>query len=493
MKNFRIPQFILASFVLLWTACDKSDKLNPIPSTLISNISAFQTEDRILNQVNGLYASFKGSGFWGSHYIYYSEARAGNFVATHLNPTRGGLSYMMTVDPGTTDVSTVWRQGYQIINGCNVFIEGMEAEGKAVVGDQLGGQYIAEAKFLRGLVYYYLLQMYAEPYQKDNGASPGLPLRLVGNRGLGDYNLKRSTVAEVYAQILTDFNDAQAGLPLQHGTALANTTRAHRNTVLAAKSNVYLAMGKYDDVISVSTDLVPQQAPYVASSGVAHAMSANPVAVFRPPYTTTESILSMPFSSSDVPGTSLGNAYLPDGTNAVGLGTSGGGDFYLLENGVIASADWKETDKRRQLIFVTASGPNTGRAWSAKYVQGSPYTDYVPVIRYAQVLLNLAEALAQKNGVDNRALALLNAVRQRSDETTTLTASTKEQLIELILHERNIEFLGEGIRNLDLVQRLQPIPAKAPVGATPIPSVQPGTPNYIWPIPTSESLYNADL
>src|SRR5690606_27253955 len=146
--------------------CDKSDKLNPVPSTLISNISAFQTADRILNQVNGLYASFKGSGFWGSHYIYYSEARAGNFVATHLNPTRGGLSYMMTVDPGTTDVFTVWRQGYQIINGCHVFIEGMEAEGKAIVGDQLGNQYIAEAKVLRGLVYYYLLQLYAEPYQK---------------------------------------------------------------------------------------------------------------------------------------------------------------------------------------------------------------------------------------------------------------------------------------------------------------------------------------
>lgn len=493
MKKFRIPQFILAGVMLIWTACDKSDKLNPVPSTLISNISAFQTEDRILNQVNGLYASFKGSGFWGSHYIYYSEARAGNFVATHLNPTRGGLSYMMTVDPGTTDVSTVWRQGYQIINGCNVFIEGMEAEGKAIVGDQLGNQYIAEAKFLRGLVYYYLLQLYAEPYQKDNGASPGLPLRLVGNRGLGDYTLKRSSVADVYAQILNDFNDAQAGLPMQYGTALANTTRAHRNTVLAAKSNVYLAMGKYDDVISVSTDLVPQQAPFVAPSGVTHALNANPVAVFRPPYTSTESIFSMPFSASDVPGTSLGNAYLPDATNAVGLGTSGGGDFYLLENGIISATDWKSTDRRRELVFVTSTGPNTGRAWSAKYVQGSPYTDYVPVIRYAQVLLNLAEALAQKNGVDDRALALLNAVRQRSDETTTLTASSKEQLIELILHERNIEFLGEGIRNLDLVQRLRPIPAKAPVGATPIPSVQPGTPNYIWPIPTSESLYNPDL
>lgn len=115
------------------------------------------------------------------------------------------------------------------------------------------------------------------------------------------------------------------------------------------------------------------------------------------------------------------------------------------------------------------------------------------VIRYAQVLLNLAEALAQKNGLDSRALDLLNAVRKRSDSSTTLIASTKDELLNLIWQERNIEFLGEGVQNIDLVRTLRPIPAKIPTGGTPIPSVNMGESNYIWPLPNSETLYNNDL
>lgn len=493
MKKYNIKYKLLLMLTFLIISCDKSEKLNPIPSTLISNRSAFETVERIESQVNGLYASFKAGGFWGTHYIYYSEARAGNFVATHLNPTRGGLSYMMTVDPGTSDVSTVFRQGYQIINACNVFIERMEAEGMEVAGETQGKQYIAEAKFLRGLTYYYLLQLYAEPYLKNAGQSPGLPLRLTGNRGLGNYDLKRSTVAEVYTQILKDLNEAQADLPMQRSNALLNTTRAHRNTVIAAKTNVYLAMGNYDKVIEEANLLVPLNAPYIASSGVPNQLAADVVSVFRPPFTSNESIFSMPFSDTDVPSTSLGNAYLPDATNASGLGRAGGGDFYLLETGVIADPNWKSTDKRRQLIFVTPSGSNAGRSWSIKYFNGSPYSDFVSVIRYAQVLLNLAEALAQKNGVDSRALDLLNAVRKRSDSSTTLIASTKDELLNLIWQERNIEFLGEGVQNIDLVRTLRPIPAKIPTGGTPIPSVNMGESNYIWPLPNSETLYNNDL
>lgn len=493
MKKYSHKFMMLIVGSLLVVSCDKSEKLNPIPTTLISNRSAFTTVERIENQVNGLYASFKAGGFWGSGYLYYGEARSGNFVATHLNPTRGALSYMMTVDPGTSDVSTIFRQGYQIINACNVFLEGMEAEGKQVTGDNVGAQYMAEAKFLRGLTYYYLLQYYAEPFLKNQGASPGLPLRLTGNRGLGNYDLKRSTVAEVYKQILDDLNDAEANLPNQYSNALLNTTRAHKNTVIAAKTNVYLAMGNYDKVIEEANNLVPLTAPFIAPTGVRNQLDANVVSVFRPPFTSNESMFSMPFGDTDAPGTSLGNAYLPDATNASGLGRVGGGDFYLLENGVIADPNWKSTDKRRELVFVTPNGSNAGRSWSIKYFNGSPYADFVSVIRYAQVMLNLSEALAQKNGVDSRALELLNAVRKRSDASTTLTASTKEELVSLIWQERNIEFLGEGVQNIDLVRTLRPIPAKVPTGGTPIPSVNIGESNYIWPFPNSETLYNKDL
>lgn len=52
------------------------------------------------------------------------------------------------------------------------------------------------------------------------------------------------------------------------------------------------------------------------------------------------------------------------------------------------------------------------------------------------------------------------ARRQRSDATATITAATQQQLIDAILLERLIEFLGEGLRNNDLMRLLQTIPAK---------------------------------
>jgi hypothetical protein len=492
MKLRNINIAILGIMVIL-ISCNKETKLNPIPTTLISDINAFDTPERIANQVNGLYATFKGTGFWGTGYIYYSEARAGDFVATNLNPTRGALSYMMTVDPGTSDVSSVWAQGYQIINGCNVFLEGMGAKGGEVVGADLNKNYVAEARLLRGLTYYYLLQLYADPYTKNQGTSPGLPLRLTANKGLSDYNLARSTVAEVYTQVISDLDFAEANLPEKYSSAALNTTRAHKNTAIAAKTKVYLSMADYGKVITEANKMVPVAAPFVAQAGVANELQPDVTTVFKAPYTSAESVFSMPFTSNDAPGTSLGNAYLPDGANATGLGKTGTGDYYLFESGVVAAPDWSPSDKRRALIFTTASGVNKGRLWSTKYSTGSPFTDYIPVIRYAEVLLNLAEALANVNGVDPRALALVNAVRQRSDATTVITATDKNELVNKIVHERHIEFLGEGIRNSDLMRLRLPVPAKTPIGSSPIPQINPENPNYLWPIPNDESLYNTAL
>ncbi len=491
IKNKNI--LVLGLLLTMLASCNKDASLNPSPTTLISDISAFTTADRISNQVNGLYATFKGDGFWGSLYIYYSEARAGNFIATNLNPTRGGMSYQMTVDPGLTDVSSVWEQGYQIINGANVFIAGMDAKGTEIVGAETGKNYIAEARLLRAMSYYYLLQLYATPYTKDQGASKGLPMRLTPNKGLADYQLARSSVADVYKQILEDLDFAETNLPLQYPAAATNSTRAHKNTAISFKTKVYLSMGKYDKVIAEANKIVPATAPFIAPSGVKNALLSDVTAVFKAPFTSVESILSMPFSNTDRPGTSLGNAYLPDGANASGLGKSGGGDFYLFEGGIVNDASWKSTDKRRLLIFKTPTGSNSGRLWSTKYLTGSPFIDYVPVIRYAEVLLSLAEALANENGLDARALALLNAVRQRSDNSTILTATSKQDLINQIVRERNIEFLGEGIRNNDLMRLKLPVPAKTPQGGSPISQVNPDNPNYLWPIPNSETLYNKDI
>jgi len=138
-------------------------------------------------------------------------------------------------------------------------------------------------------------------------------------------------------------------------------------------------------------------------------------------------------------------------------------------------------------------------------------------IRYAEVLLTLAEAEARNAaGVSTRGVDLLNVVRNRSlanPATQAYTAggfATKNALIAAILLERRIEFLAEGRRWSDIHRNaVDPdfnvggIPAKAVNGAAGLAIYNCGagyTPGqaaiayndyrFIWPIPSTEVVQN---
>ncbi|MBS1631273.1 MAG: RagB/SusD family nutrient uptake outer membrane protein, partial [Bacteroidetes bacterium] len=346
-------------------------------------------------------------------------------------------------------------------------------------------------KLVRAISYFTLLQYYAKPFADGNGSKPGLPLRLTGIKGSGSSDLVRSSTADVYAQILKDLNDAEAGLPLDYPSgstqAYNRITRAHRNTAIALKTRVYLNMGNYPALITEANKIVSSSAPFTAASGVPNTMQSDITKVFSL-YNTTESILSMPMTTTagDYPGTQNPLAYYfsPPGS----LGGVGNGEFSLNANGIISDPGWTVTDKRRLFIKQSGSG-NSLKNWLIKFNAPSPYTDYVPVIRYSEVLLNLAEARVRStNTIDAQAVALLNAVRNRSDASTTYTVGsfgTATDLINAILTERTIEFLGEGLRNADLVRLLQVIPAKGIA-----PSKSPSDAGYVWPISSSELALN---
>jgi hypothetical protein len=192
-------------------------------------------------------------------------------------------------------------------------------------------------------------------------------------------------------------------------------------------------------------------------------------------------MLSMPFTGLDLPGTqnSLNSYYNP--------GPNGNGDFALntTGNGIVANTSWGASDARR--AFNIASGGQTYlRKWP-KNAGSDP--DWVPVIRYSEVMLNVAEAEArQATGVSTRGLALLNAVRQRSDPSVTLAPASKQELIDAVLLERRIEFLGEGLRTSDVTRTGASFAAKGSVAA-----YGPSSNLYIWPISNSELVTNKEM
>jgi hypothetical protein len=490
MKMKKTYLIILGLGLIFSSSCQK-ELLYPESETQVSdqNGQPFSTEARIKSQALALYARLRNGQFLGGRFQVYNDVKAENWINFSNNQITASNTWSQNVNTTSDEVQNLWEQAYRAINDANLFMEGMQTTGTAVVGEVAGGQYIAEAKFVRALSYYCLLQMYARPYADGNGAKPGVPLRLTGSSSFQDFSIARSTVAEVYTQILKDLNEAETAAPATYGVQATNVIRAHRNTIIALKTRVYLSMTKYNEVITEANKIVSPSAPFTsaggsATGGVTFELQPNIVSVFRTPYVTTESIFSMPFNST---------TEIPGGQNAMtyyfyqNAGTPGLAEFYLNPAGVISDPKWKGTDARRTgLLFV-----NGARTYVSKFNSPTPFPDYVPVMRYAEVLLNLAEARARVSALDPQAIALLNAVRGRSDASTVFTAASLGSgpaLVSAIFQERNIEFLGEGLRNIDLMRTLQDIPAKGVVPAIPTTD-----PRYIWPISGNELLYNSAM
>ena len=478
-RNIYITALCVA---LTFSSSCKREYLDPALKTSVAEENAFDTPFRIESQANSLYASLKNGSFYGGRYVVYGSIRGEDFINETGNLVTASDVWSMNLANSSTAVKGLWLQGYLTINRCNVFLDGMAAKGISIVGDVAGQKYIAEARLIRALSYYSLLQLYARPYADGNGSKPGLPLRLTGITGPGSSDLPRSTVDQVYTQILADLNFAETNLPATNGTAILNTTRAHKNTAIALKTRVYLSMGKYAEVITEANKIVPAVAPFRASANVANDLVADIASVFKTPYTTAESVFSLPMTSSasplDYPGTQNSLATYFYFTGSV-PGTT---EFSLNPTGIIANPGWTATDKRRALIFTSAAK----KQFVAKFTTASPYTDYVPVIRWAEVLLNLAEARVRStNTIDPQALLLINAVRQRSDAATVIAPASVAAFTDALLTERRIEFLGEGLRGPDLTRLLLTIPAKGSA-----PQKAPTETGYIWPISSDELSLN---
>ena len=161
--------------------------------------------------------------------------------------------------------------------------------------------------------------------------------------------------------------------------------------------------------------------------------------------------------------------------------------FTSLANVGIAvdTPSFRVADARRKFISKTGSLTYL----NGKFAVGPINIDYMPIIRYSEVLLNLAEAITRNSTtIDARAVALLNAVRQRSDAGVTFAVAdfpTSDALRNTIWKERRIEFLGEGFRAFDITRNLLPFPAK-----TGAPAVAVTASNYVYPIPSSERAIN---
>jgi hypothetical protein len=368
-------------------------------------------------------------------------------------------------------------------------------------------QYVAESRFLRALAHHELLIHFARPYADGNGSKQGIIYRQTGINSDAEVQeakaAKRTTVADNYTKLLADLDYAEQTLP---ATSSQRPFRATKGAAIALKTRVKLHMQDWAGVITEGNKLVSAAAPFTSPIG-GFALTANPGDPFVLPGTSVESIFSIRNASTDNSGV---NGALP---NMYGSATGGGRGLVRVSPIAFNLPEWPCDDKRRALLTTYTAAGKTNYL-TTKYKDPVTSTDPSPQIRYAEVILNLAEAEArQASGVSTRALALLNAIRGRA--TTPYAAfATKNDLIKAILMERRIEFLAEGRRWAD-IHRLAVdatfgtggIPAKIGTGSattamyscgagnttytTAVAAIPYADRRFIWPIPLTESQVNS--
>lgn len=463
MRKYKLLTSISIIAVLSFIVSCKKSELFVDPNNAISDVDAYSSASRIDKAAVGMYDALQNANFFGGRILVYVDQRG---LDANQSSFFGEMGKYTTLTANDGTVAGAWQGAYRTIYQANLFYQSF-LPNTALVSSAKANQYIGESKYIRALCYFYLVNLWAQPYgyTADN-SHLGVPLVLSAATDpfAASNNLPRATVKQVYDQMEADLLDAESKLPASYSDAFNQVARATQGSARALLARLYLYKGDYAKAITYS-DLVINSGKYTLQSA--------PATPFQN-YTSTESISSVAMSGGDNPNTnnSIGQHYgINPGRGDVNI-TS---DYLALMN--IA------TDKR----YTTLTKLYGGGTWCTKYPGLT--IDYVPIIRYAEILLIKAEALARTaTGVSSTALALVQQVRDRSTGGT-LTITTQQQLIDAILKEKRIELAFEGQNYLDMQRTKQDLPAHGFV-ATVIPY---GNALRVFPIPTYDIQKNPNL
>lgn len=512
MKKFNttIKAVIFSAIAATFSySCSEENVIDLEPYNQLSENSAFATPSAVNLSLNGMYQAaqlgwYDGAprGYpFGAAYFQQNDMRGEDMVNT---AAFYAYTYTSTWDAsGTANNIHYWLDSYRLINRANLVIEGVtRAVANNVITKDIGDDYIGQALFFRAMTHLELLKHFSRPYNHTADASHmGVVYRTKGSSSPAtieeNSKLGRTSVAENYKQLIDDLNQAETLIKSksQRGSVKEGIVYATKEAVIAIKTRVYLNMRRWNDVVTEANKL----------NGI-YTLTASPNGPFAGNYANTESIFSLENSATNNPdvNAALASQYL-------------GRQLIAISPIIWNDPMWLKDDKRRTMDeMVKKSGT---ALYTYKYKDTSTRSDASPLIRYAEILLNRAEAKARLG--DATYLADLNAVRSRSLANPATQAyvafPSAKEAVAAILKEKRIEFLGEGMRWGD-IHRLQKddlvpmdgIPAKYISGAAPKEADYViGTPyvikatdlqripysndKFLWPIPTRETSANPVL
>jgi len=456
-SNFIYMSFVLAALSL--GSC-KKDFLDQKPYASVPVGTAITTEAEMQAAVNGMYASLRNTDGFGRNIPVLGDLMADNIYVSGQNSGRYLVQNAYTTTVATAEPAGIWGALYASILRANTVINTNLPE--TAVTKQLKGEALA----VRALCHFELVKHFAQPFTvAPNG--PGVPIVTAFDQNSSP---SRNTTAEVYAQINKDLDAAFTNL-----TVAKNSSYINKYAAKALQARVYLTMGDYANAKTAALEVKN-------NGGYSLVSSANYVNYWANPIPRTDKVETIFEISLDM----VNN----NGTNALAyiFDQAGYGDQ-------LATADlynkYATGDVRKGVIKVGTRGTADPVAYIVnKYPNSSSTTDRdeVKVMRYAEVLLILAEAQART--ADPAAILTLNEVATARGAAPYV--SVGDALIEDILLERRKELAFEGQRYWDLVRLNRDIvrTAQHPASAR---NIAVGDYRRILPIPQGERDANPNI
>ncbi|NDW18956.1 RagB/SusD family nutrient uptake outer membrane protein [Dysgonomonas sp. 216] len=461
MKNIRLTNIIICFFAIAAGLSSCSDDwLDTRPKDMIVYEDFWKTREDLNDAIAGCYRSaiddwkvdnptwYKGAvGLM----ILWGELRADNLT------TGGGIttdeSRVMTCNISYSNRLASWSPIYTVINNCNIFLDNADLVLNHVedMSQAEVDAYKAEALALRSLMYFYLVRTYKE-----------VPLRLKGFRTNDDEtDVPKVSEASVITQLITDLEwayDKAYNSYDNNSSYDYDKGRFTKTSVAALQADVYLWAEMYPECEEACNRVLANKTIKLYNSSLDHWIFP----VFKTG-NSTESIFEFQYGSSsegkvnNVLFESYGSnrrtehfrAPLEDNT-----GWSLNAIFTINE-----AVD--DADIRQLYSYSSSLSSVTGSASINKFVSSETTRANWVLYRLPEIYFMKAEALVMQNFDENKeeALELVNKIFMRSHPTfleiqklKIENYNTQQSFLDLILLEKQKEFLFEGKRWFDLLR-----------------------------------------
>lgn len=488
-------KYLVSTLIILLVAnaCDEKnlDKINP--NSYVLDLY-YENGRQLTEATNAIYASVQSTRLAAREYFFIHDLRSDEMVAGG-----GGLEApRAAVLNGTLDANNqisnwVWEGLYIVIMRANAVITNGPKVPAGKVDETLRERLIAEAKFLRGWAHFELVTMWG-----------GVPVS-VSTITEVTQTLPRNTEDQVYTAAIDDLKDAAAVLPLTYGAAdLGRITKGAANAVLA---RAYMQKGDYANAKVALNDIITSNTYNLAASyfdNFTEEGEFNKESIWEIGYSNLgdmnwdlngdglneKNIRTQEYSAIGwrnlIPSNNLLDQFerptrpLADKNYGPKQDPRLKDNFYFIGDKYGAADNLKTlvskipagTPKDDEDMFGVVAGNKSSfdgvdtliswKKYSMMYKldPGGFFPGFINqrMVRYAEVLLMMAECVNETGGSEADVLTYLNATRLRTSvdmpvyPTANYPTSSQNERRIAIMHEKRVEFAGEQIRNRDILR-----------------------------------------